>query len=211
MQAESIASCANNSRVQPVTRSRGVSCRSCRAASACSSYLRAASTAVIQHAHAWAKRSEAYAGTHQSTLKMWLRSCAERRDKRICLCADTEKTASVMAFSHRLHDWQLSSMAGARWLNAPTPVPHARVFAISANSVHSVASSAAMLQRDACSKNACATREPHRRTPPHALNITHLPALIQAPDHHALSDIGLETQTMKPAIRGACGTCLQTM
>ena len=43
------------------------------------------------------------------------------------------------------------------------------------------------------------------------LNITHSPALIQAPDHHALSDIGLETQTMKPAIRGACGTCLQTM
>jgi len=25
-----------------------------------------------------------------------------------------------MAFSHRLHDWQLSSMAGAQWLNAPT-------------------------------------------------------------------------------------------
>ena len=43
-----------------------------------------------------------------------------------------------------------------------------------------------------------------RATPPHALNITHSPALIQAPDHHALSDIGLETQTMKPAIRGAC-------
>ena len=50
-----------------------------------------------------------------------------------------------------------------------------------------------------------------RATPPHALNITHLPALIQAPDHHALSDIGLETQTINPAIRGACGTCLQTM
>ena len=50
-----------------------------------------------------------------------------------------------------------------------------------------------------------------RATPPHALNITHSPALIQAPDHHALSDIGLETQTMKPAIRGACGTCLQTL
>ena len=50
-----------------------------------------------------------------------------------------------------------------------------------------------------------------RATPPHALNITHSPALIQAPDHHALSDIGLETQTMKPAIRVACGTCLQTM
>ena len=159
---------------------------------------------MIQHAHAWAKRSEAYAGTHQSTLKMWLRSCAERRDKRICLCADTEKTASVMAFSHRLHDWQLSSMAGARWLNAPTRT-------CIRDQRNSVASSAAMLQRDACSKNACATREPHRRTPPHALNITHLPALIQAPDHHALSDIGLETQTMKPAIRGACGTCLQTM
>ena len=106
-----------------------------------------------------------------------------------------------MAFSHRLlhrlHDWQLSCMAGARWLNAPTRT-------CIRDQRNSVASSAAMLQRDACSKNACATREPHRRTPPHALNITHLPALIQAPDHHALSDIGLETQTMKPAIRGAC-------
>ena len=51
MQAESIASCANHSSGHPVTRSRGVSCRRCRAASACSSYLRATSTAVI-HAHA---------------------------------------------------------------------------------------------------------------------------------------------------------------
>ena len=51
MQAESIASCANHSSGHPVTRSRGVSCQRCRAASACSSYLRATSTAVI-HAHA---------------------------------------------------------------------------------------------------------------------------------------------------------------
>ena len=37
-----------------------------------------------------------------------------------------------------------------------------------------------------------------RATPPHALNITHSPALIQALDHHVRSDIGLATQTTKP-------------
>ena len=75
------------------------------------------------------------------------------------------------------------------------------VFAISA---YSMTSCAAMLQRDA---EACAPNT--RAAPSHALTIT-LTCPRSSARPHVWSDIGFATQTMKQAVRGARGTCLQT-
>ena len=162
MQAESIASCANNSSGHPVTRSRGVSCRRCRAASACSSYLRATSTAVI-HAHARAKRSEAYAGTHHSTMMMCLQLCAE--GQKDLPARGHRENVSGMAFSHRLQDRAAQQHGRSAWLSQRL---HARnVYSRSASKAWQelCRHTATRYWRKECVRST-------RATPPHALTIT---------------------------------------
>ena len=127
------------------------------------------------------------------------------------LCAEGQKdlparghreNVSGMAFSHRLHDRAAQQLGRSAWLRQRF---HAR-------NVYS--RSAPTGWRELCRHTATrywpkACVRSTRATPPHALAIT-----LACPRSSAWplrwSGIRLVTQTMKPAVRGARGTCLRT-
>ena len=156
MQAESIASCANHSSGHPVTRSRDVSFRRCRAASACSSYLRATSPAVI-HAHARGLTQRGVCG-HAPQHNEDVPSVMRRGTK-----------GSTCAWTQRGRQWYgvLSSAArpgsSAAWQER-TAEATLRCTQCVSRSAPTAASCTAILQRDTGSKHACAAREQHHRT-----------------------------------------------
>ena len=196
MQAESIASCANNSRVHPVTRSRGVSCRRCRAASACSSYLRATSTAVI-HAHARGQTQRGVCGhapQHNEDVPSVMRrgtkgsTCAwtQRERQWYGVLSSAARPGSSAAWQERTAEAALpctqcvSRSAPTAWRAVP-PYYNA-ILAQSMRAQHA--------------SNTTARANYHTRLP----SFKRLAI--------AWSDMRLATQTMKPAVRGAHGTCL---
>ena len=147
-----------------------------------------------------ARRSEAYAGTHHSTMKMCLQLCAE--GQKDLPARGHREDVSGMAFSHRLHDRAAQQLGRSAWLRQRF---HAR-------NVYS--RSAPTGWRELCRHTATrywpkACVRSTRATPPHALAIT-----LACPRSSAWplrwSGIRLVTQTMKPAVRGARGTCLRT-
>ena len=128
------------------------------------------------------------------------------------LCAEGQKdlparghreNVSGMAFSHRRHDRAAQQLGRSAWLRQRF---HAR-------NVYS--RSAPTGWRELCRHTATrywpkACVRSTRATPPHALTIT-----LACPRSSAWpsrwSGIRLVTQTMKPAVRGARGTCLPIM
>ena len=148
-----------------------------------------------------ARRSEAYAGTHHSTMKMCLQLCAE--GQKDLPARGHREDVSGMAFSHRLHDRAAQQHGRSARLRQRF---HAR-------NVYS--RSAPTAWRELCRHTATrywpkACVRSTRATPPHALTIT-----LACPRSSAWpsrwSGIRLVTQTMKPAVRGARGTCLPIM
>ena len=145
-----------------------------------------------------ARRSEAYAGTHHSTMKMCLQLCAEGQKGSTC------------AWTQRGRQWYgvLSSAArpgsSAAWQErtAEAALPCTQcVFAISTNSVARAVppycnAILAQSMRAQHASNTTARANYHTRLP----SFKRLAI--------AWSDMRLATQTIKPAVRGAHGTCL---
>ena len=127
------------------------------------------------------------------------------------LCAEGQKdlparghreNVSGMAFSHLLHDRAAQQLGRSAWLRQRF---HAR-------NVYS--RSAPTGWRELCRHTATrywpkACVRSTRATPPHALAIT-LACPRSSAWQSRWSGIRLVTQTMKPAVRGARGKCLQT-
>ena len=125
------------------------------------------------------------------------------RDKRDLPARGHRGNVSGMAFSHRRHDRAAQQLGRSAWLRQRF---HAR-------NVYS--RSAPTAWRELCRHTATrywpkACVRSTRATPPHALTIT-----LACPRSSAWpsrwSGIRLVTQTMKPAVRGARGTCLPIM
>ena len=110
-----------------------------------------------------ARRSEAYAGTHHSTMMMCLQLCAE--GQKDLPARGHRENVSGMAFSHRLHDRAAQQLGRSAWLRQRF---HAR-------NVYS--RSAPTGWRELCRHTATrywpkACVRSTRATPPHALAIT---------------------------------------
>ena len=158
MHAESVATVvANNSRGHNDKRSQGVSCRRYRAASPCSEYLRATSTAVMQAC------SGKLSGAHALQRIEDVPSEGAPSDERIHLRADTK--GRLVVWRSPIGCTTGSSAQHGRSAMAEGTLQRTHhtscVFAISANSMTSCA---AMLQRDADSRHARQRREQHHRT-----------------------------------------------
>ena len=143
-----------------------------------------------------ARRSEAYAGTHHSTMKMCLQLCAE--GQKDLPARGHREDVSGMAFSHRLHDraaqqhgrsarlrQRFDARNGFRDLHQQRQAVPPYCNAILAQSMRAQHAS-----------NTTARANYHTRLP----SFKRLAI--------AWSDMRLATQTIKPAVRGAHGTCL---
>ena len=125
------------------------------------------------------------------------------RDKRDLPARGHRENVSGMAFSHRRHDRAAQQLGRSAWLRQRF---HAR-------NVYS--RSAPTGWRELCRHTATrywpkACVRSTRATPPHALAIT-LACPRSSAWQSRWSGIRLVTQTMKPAVRGARGTCLPIM
>ena len=143
-----------------------------------------------------ARRSEAYAGTHHSTMKMCLQLCAE--GQKDLPARGHREDVSGMAFSHRLHD--RAAQQHGRSARLRQRFDARNVF----RDLHQ--------QRQAVPPYCNAILAQSMRAQ-HASNTTaranyhtRLPSFKRLAI--AWSDMRLATQTIKPAVRGAHGTCL---
>ena len=141
-----------------------------------------------------ARRSEAYAGTHHSTIKMCLQLCAE--GQKDLPARGHREDVSGMAFSHRLHDRAAQQHGRSARLRQRF---HARnVFRDQHQQAVPPYYNAILAQsmRAQHASNTTARANYHTRLP----SFKRLAI--------AWSDMRLATQTIKPAVRGAHGTCL---
>ena len=143
-----------------------------------------------------ARRSEAYAGTHHSTMKMCLQLCAE--GQKDLPARGHREDVSGMAFSHRLHD--RAAQQHGRSARLRQRFDARNMF----RDLHQ--------QRQAVPPYCNAILAQSMRAQ-HASNTTaranyhtRLPSFKRLAI--AWSDMRLATQTIKPAVRGAHGTCL---
>ena len=139
-----------------------------------------------------ARRSEAYAGTHHSTMKMCLQLCAE--GQKDLPARGHREDVSGMAFSHRLHD--RAAQQHGRSARLRQRFDARNVFRDQYQQRGYYNAILAQSMRAQHASNTTARANYHTRLP----SFKRLAI--------AWSDMRLATQTIKPAVRGAHGTCL---
>ena len=139
-----------------------------------------------------ARRSEAYAGTHHSTMKMCLQLCAE--GQKDLPARGHREDVSGMAFSHRLHD--RAAQQHGRSARLRQRFDARNVFRDQYQQRGYYNAILAQSMRVQHASNTTARANYHTRLP----SFKRLAI--------AWSDMRLATQTIKPAVRGAHGTCL---